>query len=57
MLVGNISVGEYTVLDTDNLHFSEEFLEFPARADMDICADVHELFFDIVQKHNLGWDI
>ena len=27
------------VLDTDNLHFSEEFLEFPARADTDICAD------------------
>ena len=29
----------YTVLDTDNLQFSEEFLEFPARADTDICAD------------------
>ena len=28
-----------TVLDTDNLHFSEEFLKFPARADTDICAD------------------
>ena len=27
------------VLDTDKLHFSEEFLEFPAQADMDICAD------------------
>ena len=27
------------VLDTDNLHFPEEFLEFPAQADMDICAD------------------
>ena len=31
-----------TVLDTDNLHFSEEFLEIPARADMDICADALE---------------
>ena len=29
----------HTVLDTDNLHFSEEFLVFPARADTDICAD------------------
>ena len=29
----------HTVLDTDNLHFSEEFLKFPARADTDICAD------------------
>ena len=29
----------YTVLDTDNLHFSKEFLEFPAWADTDICAD------------------
>ena len=29
----------HTVLDTDNLHFSREFLEFPARVDRDICAD------------------
>ena len=29
----------HTVLDTNNLHFSEEFLQFPARADTDICAD------------------
>ena len=29
----------FTVLDTDNLHFSEEFLGFLARADTDICAD------------------
>ena len=29
----------YTVLDTDNLDFAEEFLEFPARADTDICKD------------------
>ena len=27
------------VLDTDNLHFSEEFLKFLAQADTDICAD------------------
>ena len=29
-----------TVLDTDNLHFSEEFLDFPVRTDADIHADV-----------------
>ena len=29
-----------TVLDTDNLHFSDEFLDFPVRADADIHADV-----------------
>ena len=28
-----------TVLDTDNLHFSEEFLEFPVQVDTDICMD------------------
>ena len=28
-----------TVLDTANLHFSEEFLEFPVQADTNICAD------------------
>ena len=33
-----------TVLDTDNLHFSEEFLEFPARADTDICVDALGFF-------------
>ena len=30
----------HTVLDTDNLHFSEEFLDFPVRTDADIHADV-----------------
>ena len=30
----------YTVLDTNNLHFSEEFLKFPVQANTDICADV-----------------
>ena len=29
----------YPVLDMDNLHFSEEFLDFLAQADMDICVD------------------
>ena len=29
----------YTVLDTDNLHFSDEFLDFPVQADADIHAD------------------
>ena len=28
-----------TVLDTDNLHFSDEFLDFPVQADADIHAD------------------
>ena len=36
VLVDKVKV---TVLDTDNLHFSKEFLEFPARADTDICTD------------------
>ena len=27
------------VLDTNNLHFSEELFEFPAQADMYICLD------------------
>ena len=30
----------HTVLDTDNLHFSNEFLDFPVRTDADIHADV-----------------
>ena len=30
----------HTVLDTANLHFSEEFLDFPVRTDADIHADV-----------------
>ncbi len=29
-----------TVLDTENLHFSEEFLDFPVRTDADIHAEV-----------------
>ena len=29
-----------TILDMDNLHSSEEFLDFLAQADMDICTDV-----------------
>ena len=35
-----MGVGCSTVLDTDNLHFSEEFLDFPVRTDADIHADV-----------------
>ena len=31
-----------TVLDTNNLHFSDEFLDFPVQADTDIHADVLE---------------
>ena len=29
----------HTVLDTDNLHFSDEFLDFPVQVDADIHAD------------------
>ena len=32
----------HMVLDTENLHISEEFLEFPARAYTDICVDTLE---------------
>lgn len=29
----------FTVLDTDTLHFSKEFLDLPVQADTDICTD------------------
>ena len=33
-----------TVLDTDNLHFSDEFLDFPVQGDADIHADALGFF-------------
>ena len=33
-----------TVLDTDNLHFSEEFCEFPARTHADFPHDTVRIF-------------
>ena len=33
------AVPRSTVLDTDNLHFPDEFLDFPVQADADIHTD------------------
>ena len=51
------------VLDTDNLHFSDEFLDFPLQADVDtmwmrsdLPHDSTVIFCTIPHERNLGWN-
>ena len=51
--MNNSKTSSNTVLDMDNLHFSEEFLEFPVRVDTRISTRTHSDFTHDTARKNL----